>query len=305
MFDESFDQFRYYNDGGAFDNMDCWFANFTQLKQIEGLENVHFASQYVSLNGTFSGCSSLEKLDLTAMDEFYLSTATQMFENCHSLTEVDMSNVIDLGYGQLKLNDGPCKNMFRNCFNLKTIYVSETLQRYDIKKKAEPLPSVKSALNEFVDQASEALATLFAGDTATSNADIPSLFTYNTVDKSYNDVFKITGESGETLYPASADYYTESFIDEYTKYGIYTAALGNPDDGYNSYGANWNVSISGNTIIPELHNGVKYSDDNGNMGFYGSYGQNTGGLLSPLSYNGLGIFAYSGTAFFYDTSSML
>lgn len=112
--------------------MDAWFCGFTNLKTIAGLENVKFATDEVSFFSTFDGCINLEKIDLTPLGDIYINGGSRAFYGCQNVTEIDMSNILDIKNNENdSIGKSPFRNMFSNCANLETIYVSETLQMYD------------------------------------------------------------------------------------------------------------------------------------------------------------------------------
>ncbi|MBR4325005.1 MAG: BspA family leucine-rich repeat surface protein, partial [Bacteroidales bacterium] len=111
VFDESL---KYYHPT----TLDRWFASFTALTSITGWENIN-CDKLGELNGLFYGCTSLEVLDLRALntsnvtEETSMNAMSGMFENCKNLKTifVDQSNwVVNTGVN--------CTDMFAGCESL-------------------------------------------------------------------------------------------------------------------------------------------------------------------------------------------
>jgi surface protein len=95
-----------------------WFSGMSNLKDIEGLENLN-TSSVTSMLGMFSGCSSLTTVDLSGFNTSSVTNMGNMFKDCTSLTELDLttfntSSVVS------------CMGMFSGCSSLKNIYVFKT-----------------------------------------------------------------------------------------------------------------------------------------------------------------------------------
>ena len=93
-----------------------WFANFSRLTSIEGLNFLN-TSNVTSMRAMFYGCSALQTLDVSGFITSYVSDASSMFSSCQSLTTLNLTSfelyrATDLSY------------MFAGCSQLKTIYVS-------------------------------------------------------------------------------------------------------------------------------------------------------------------------------------
>ncbi len=93
-----------------------WFANFSRLTSIEGLNFLN-TSNVTSMKAMFYGCSALQTLDVSGFITSYVSDASSMFFSCQSLrmlnlTSFELYRATDLSY------------MFAGCSQLKTIYVS-------------------------------------------------------------------------------------------------------------------------------------------------------------------------------------
>ena len=124
----------------------CNWFNGCQMTAIEGLEYLN-TSEVTTMGWMFSGCSKLQKLDLSTFDtrkvsgEFGMMT---MFYGCSSLTSLDLSSFDTSGVTDVRNMFDGCASldtldltsfdtrnvnrmgyMFQNCSNLKTIYASD------------------------------------------------------------------------------------------------------------------------------------------------------------------------------------
>ncbi|MBQ7294809.1 MAG: Ig-like domain-containing protein [Clostridia bacterium] len=98
------------------------FYAFQKLEVVSGLENFH-TGKVKSFKDWFSNCSSLETLDLGALDTSSATSMKNLFYNCKMLQYVslhgwDTSNVTDMSY------------MFYNCVALKEV----DLRSFDTSK---------------------------------------------------------------------------------------------------------------------------------------------------------------------------
>ena len=124
-------------------DMSYFFANYQNLKEITGLENLD-TSNVTNMDGMFSDCSSIEKLDLSALNTEKVTNMSNMFRGCKSLKELKLSsletaNVTHMPYmfadcrsiKELYLDSFKTQNvrdtqyMFSNCEELTTIYVGD------------------------------------------------------------------------------------------------------------------------------------------------------------------------------------
>ena len=92
-------------------NMDSYFKNYNNLKYIN---LSHMKTSVSNMNNMFSGCSSLELIDLSGFETSSLIEMSSIFDGCSSLESIDLSkfdisNVKDISY------------MFYNCISLKSI----------------------------------------------------------------------------------------------------------------------------------------------------------------------------------------
>ena len=94
-----------------------WFqSNFSLLKEIKGLDNLD-TSQVTDMSNMFTGCSSLEELDLSNLKTGKVTRMVSMFWDCISLKKLnlskfDTSNVTDM------------TEMFTDCSQLEELDVS-------------------------------------------------------------------------------------------------------------------------------------------------------------------------------------
>ncbi len=98
--------------GGVRANEDSsfWFAGFSALTTIEGLEYFN-TSNTTNMEGMFNGCTSLTSLDLSSFDTSKVTRMGGMFAVCKSLTSLDLSN-----FDTHQVTD--MTHMFALCFNL-------------------------------------------------------------------------------------------------------------------------------------------------------------------------------------------
>ena len=95
----------------------AWFKNFTNLTQIEGIENLN-TEKVTDMSSMFSGCICLKSLDVTNFNTANVKDMRYMFSDCRNLAELDLSN----------FNTAKVMNMatlFSGCLNLTTIYVND------------------------------------------------------------------------------------------------------------------------------------------------------------------------------------
>lgn len=97
-------------------NIESWFTNCHNLKEIKGISNLH--TDYVTdMSNMFSNCSSLTNLDLSGFKTNYVTDMGYMFNGCSSLTNLDL--------GGFKTDNVTNMNrMFYNCSNLTSLNLS-------------------------------------------------------------------------------------------------------------------------------------------------------------------------------------
>ena len=94
-----------------------FLSDCSSLKTVTFPSTVTFKKSGISFNAMFNNCSSLTSLDLSGFDTSNVKYMRQMFGGCSSLTSLDLSNwntsnVTDMG------------QMFYNCNKLKTLNLS-------------------------------------------------------------------------------------------------------------------------------------------------------------------------------------
>lgn len=121
----------------------CWFFGCTNLKNIEGINNLN-TTEVTDMGAMFRNCSSLTDLDVSGFDTRKVTTMGTMFSGCSKLSTLDVSgfdtkNVTDMycmfnkcsGLTTLNVSGFDTKNvtnmreMFSGCSKLATIYVSD------------------------------------------------------------------------------------------------------------------------------------------------------------------------------------
>lgn len=121
----------------------CWFFGCTNLKNIEGINNLN-TTEVTDMGAMFRNCSSLTDLDVSDFDTRKVTTMGTMFSGCSKLSTLDVSgfdtkNVTDMycmfnkcsGLTTLNVSGFDTKNvtnmreMFSGCSKLATIYVSD------------------------------------------------------------------------------------------------------------------------------------------------------------------------------------
>ena len=69
----------------------AWFKNFSELKKIEGIENLN-TENVTSMAYMFSSCNKLAELDVTHFNTANVKNMEYMFEYCSGLTSLDVTN---------------------------------------------------------------------------------------------------------------------------------------------------------------------------------------------------------------------
>lgn len=92
----------------------CWFYGCTNLKAIQGLENLS-TNQVWDMSSMFRGCASLRSLDLSHFRAARVTDMQSMFSDCSSLVTLDLTS---FNTSSVKRMD----ELFFNCSALTTIY---------------------------------------------------------------------------------------------------------------------------------------------------------------------------------------
>lgn len=94
------------------------FGNCIKLKQLV-LENIKTNGSLKTMKGTFSGCKTLENLDLSSIDLSNVIAYTTAFMDCENLKKVDLSHSVCHPYS---IN---FSKTFVNCYGLEVIKFGE------------------------------------------------------------------------------------------------------------------------------------------------------------------------------------
>ena len=153
------------------------FGGCTSLKNIEFGKNKKI---FVNYKGLFSGCSSLEEIDLsffdTDFDISYFSSMESMFAGCSSLKEIDLSCINDSS----KVIS--MENMFSGCTSLKEINLSylNTSNVTSMKYMFEACASLEEIdFSNFSTSSCEEMTGMFRDCIALENVDISKFETNN------------------------------------------------------------------------------------------------------------------------------
>ena len=93
-----------------------WFDGFTNLTQIDGLENLK-TNNVTDMASMFDGCSSLTSLDLGGFETSQVTDMTYIFAGCSGLTSLDVN-------GFNTSNTKSMAGMFRDCSGLTSLDIS-------------------------------------------------------------------------------------------------------------------------------------------------------------------------------------
>ena len=95
----------------------CLFYDFNSLKTINNIENLK-TEGVTNMQAMFSGCSSLQSLDLSSFNTASVTNMQAMFSGCSSLQSLDLSSFNTASVTNMSY-------MFENCSNLENIYVGD------------------------------------------------------------------------------------------------------------------------------------------------------------------------------------
>lgn len=110
VFDPSFDDFHTRESDG-------WFQNCINLEVIEGIEFLH-TERDTSMRYMFENCESLSNIDLSGFNTSNVIYMLHMFDGCKSLKTLNISSFNTQNVTHIQ-------SMFRGCTNLETIYVGD------------------------------------------------------------------------------------------------------------------------------------------------------------------------------------
>ena len=99
-----------------------WTGEINESCSFRNLRYVHFngvfdTSRVTDMTGLFSGCQSLESVDLSSLDTGGVTNMAGMFQNCTSLTEPDTGHIDTSGATNLR-------QMFYQCSSLASLDLS-------------------------------------------------------------------------------------------------------------------------------------------------------------------------------------
>ena len=90
-----------------------WFSGFNELTSVSGLSNLN-TSNVTNMRSMFSGCASLESIDVSSLDTKNVTAMAFMFFECSSLKSIDVTH----------FNTANCttmRQMFMRCSALNTL----------------------------------------------------------------------------------------------------------------------------------------------------------------------------------------
>ena len=159
-----------------------WFAGMSNLKTIEGLDNLNTAN-VESFYQMFNGCSSLTSLDLSSFDTSNAIDMWDMFCGCSSITSLDLisfdtSNVIYM------------VGMFAGCSSLTSLDITNfnTTNIRDMWNMFAGCSSLTSLdLKNFNTLKVESMEGMFAGCSSLTSLDLSSFNTSNVTNMGTHD----------------------------------------------------------------------------------------------------------------------
>lgn len=164
-------------------NLSRFFEGWSQLKSIEGIENLN-TSMAKGMNSMFSGCSSLTSLDLSSFKTDNVTDMSFMFSGCSSLTTLDVS-------GFKTDNVTNMWEMFKSCSSLTTLDLSKfkTDKVLDMRGMFCYCNSLTSLdVSGFNTEKITHMGEMFAGCSSLKSLDLSSFNTDNVTNMSY--IFK-------------------------------------------------------------------------------------------------------------------
>ena len=156
------------------------FYNFSKLQTIEGLEYLD-TSKVINMVSMFEECSSLTELDVSNFVTSNVTSMSAMFYGCSSLTELDVSN-----FDTSKVTD--MSFMFYNCANLTNLDLSS----FDTSKVESMISMFRSCeklvnlnINNFNTSKVASMAYMFYNCTNLTNLDLSSFDTSKVTSMTY------------------------------------------------------------------------------------------------------------------------
>ncbi len=152
-FDESFGNYT------GLTSTRFWFMNFVSLTSIVGIKNLK-TDNVTDMQQMFQNCSSLTEIDLSHFSTANVTNMASMFETCRSLTTIDLSS-----FNAAKVTD--MTNMFMSCSALTSINLTSfnTTQVTNMRYMFGECPLLTSLdLSSFNTEKVENMGRLFWGD---------------------------------------------------------------------------------------------------------------------------------------------
>ena len=152
----------------------CMFAYFTNLTEID-FGGCLDTSNVTNMRNMFYECSSLTELDLSSLDTSKVTNMRSMFSSCSSLSKLDLS-----GFDSSNVRD--MKNMFYGCDSLKSLICTDSkiLAEY-----SAPASSLSSDANVMAKMSSASGDSYFWGQTKYKRSDVKAITfrTFQNVEK--------------------------------------------------------------------------------------------------------------------------
>ena len=138
-------------------NLNNWFRGMKNLTEIEGLQYLN-TSEATNMRRMFEDCQSLTSLDLSSFDTQKVTSMHSMFAYCSGLTSLDLSSFDTKEVTVMSL-------MFRSCDNLTSLDLSNfnTAKVTNMTSMFQGCSSLESLdLNDFKTDALEAMNFMFS-----------------------------------------------------------------------------------------------------------------------------------------------
>ncbi len=102
-----------------------WFSDYWKLTEIENISYLN-TSEMTDMGYMFTGCSSLQSLDLSSFNTANVESMINMFYKCSKLQSLDLSN-----FNTAKVAD--MRKMFYTCSKLQSIIISKDFTTKSVK----------------------------------------------------------------------------------------------------------------------------------------------------------------------------
>ena len=200
-------------------NLNNWFRGMKNLTEIEGLQYLN-TSEATNMRRMFEDCQSLTSLDLSSFDTQKVTSMHSMFAYCSGLTSLDLSSFDTKEVTVMSL-------MFRSCDNLTSLDLSNfnTAKVTNMTSMFQGCSSLESLdLNDFKTDALEAMNFMFSDcqhlKTIYCNNDwdtskVPEDFK----DKVFSNCTNLVGGYGTAYADSHVGYEYARVDDDVTNYG--------------------------------------------------------------------------------------